>query len=112
MQPKLLALRSVRLSKSAQKLLFCGKSLIGVVIVFEFCFVISRKLQHPNLSSCIEVECIETGLAILSPLVYGTNLHDHIFTEKTKVCVLKYLTFTTIKLHSNSSSQFKTNYTF
>ena len=45
-----------------------------------------RNVHHPNLSSCLGVHNLEQGLAILSPIVRGRNLHDHLFSnDKLKV---------------------------
>ena len=38
-----------------------------------------RKLQHPNLSTFLGAETVAGGVAILSPLIAGSNLHDQIF---------------------------------
>lgn len=46
-----------------------------------------RKVQHPNLSCLLGLQNVDQGIAILSPLVKGRNLHDHIFSQdKFKVC--------------------------
>ena len=42
-------------------------------------------MQHPNLSSFLGLKEVENGLAILSPLVIGKNLHEHIFGLLKKV---------------------------
>ncbi len=40
-----------------------------------------RNINHPNLSSCLGIHQVDQGMAILSPLVRGFNLHDHIFSN-------------------------------
>lgn len=44
-----------------------------------------RKVQHPNLSSFLGSVEVPGGVAILSPLVLGKNLHDHLFEDTRKV---------------------------
>lgn len=53
-----------------------------------------RKVQHPH-PSFLGVVTVPEGIAILSPLVKGHNLHDHLFASERKVrqeyssCALK-----------------------
>ena len=48
-----------------------------------YCF--DRLMHHPNLSSLIDVKQIKEGMAIITPLVKGFNLHQIIFDEQAKV---------------------------
>lgn len=45
-------------------------------------FISYRLLHHPNLSGLIDVVEVEQGVAILTQLVLGKNLHQLIFEEK------------------------------
>jgi hypothetical protein len=47
-----------------------------------------RLFHHPNLSGLIDVVEIEQGVAILTQLIYGSNLHQVIFEEKIEVAWL------------------------
>lgn len=46
---------------------------------------LNRKVHHPNLITYLGLEKLEDGMAILSPLVKGRNLHDHVFGTMRRV---------------------------
>ena len=48
-------------------------------------YLFVSKVQHPNIGCLLGVESVSEGVAILSPLVRGVNLHDHIFGLRKKV---------------------------
>lgn len=52
------------------------------------CVYNCRLVQHPNLSSFLGIVPVgQSRIAIVTPLVQGGNLHDHLFREHTqKVC--------------------------
>lgn len=58
-------------------------------ILIEFLYIIiGSQVQHPNVSSFLALEAVSDGVAILSPLVRGINLHNHLFESDKKVSTL------------------------
>lgn len=52
-----------------------------------FMHIFCRLIQHPNLSSLLGVVSLERGkAAIITQLVRGVSLNEHLFGEARKVC--------------------------
>ena len=46
---------------------------------------ILRRIHHPNLSTVLGVINMKEGVAILSPIIWGNNLHNILFVKEHKV---------------------------
>lgn len=42
------------------------------------------KVHHPNICSFLGILSVDEGLAVLSPLVAGINLHEHLLFGSNK----------------------------
>jgi hypothetical protein len=74
-------IRGVQVHAEIQNLRY----LATIVSIPFYCCSLCRKLNHPNLSSCLGVKEDTFSIMIISPLVHGCNLQDVIFDDE-KVC--------------------------
>ena len=56
--------------------------------------LLNRKVNHPNLSSFLNIHFVDQGMAIMSPLVRRRNLHDHIFSDVPSKASIEFECFT------------------